>query len=120
MKIISVKSGQRKRIIRQFSNSLQSTYNFSAEPVAPGKNVSGIIEIRGSNWVFPKPPVRLDLKRDNKVKKGMWDTFYSVYVLPETDVKITLKASKYKWGWIYLIIVLIILALASSLILGSN
>jgi len=120
MKTIEVKSGGKKCIIKRFSNSLQTTYSFSAKPVNPGDAVSGVIEVRGSNWIFPKPPVTLELQHDNSVEKGMWDTFYSVYVVPKTDVKISFKASQYRHGWIYLIIILIILAVASSLILGSG
>ncbi len=120
MKKIEIKSGEKKCIINRFSNGLQTTYNFSAEPAKAGDKLCGIVEVRGSNWIFPKPPVVLDLAPDNAVEKGMWDTFFKVYVVPGTDVRISLKASQYRRGWIYLVIVLIILAVASSLILGSG
>jgi len=120
MKTIKIRSGERKRIIRQFSNSLQQTYSFSAKPVEPDTAISGIVEVQGSKWLFPKPPLKLDLKRENLVEKGMWDTFYSVYVIPGTDVEIALKPTRTNRLWIYLVIVVIILGLASALILGSN
>ncbi len=120
MKTIRIKSGQRKRIIRQFSNSLQQTYDFSATALDGNAEVSGIVEVQGSKWMFPKPPLRLDLKRENLVEKGMWDTFYSVYVIPNGDVEITLKPTRTNKLWIYLVIVLVVLALASALIVGGN
>ncbi|VAW22061.1 hypothetical protein MNBD_ALPHA12-877 [hydrothermal vent metagenome] len=120
MKTIKIRSGERKRIIRQFSNSLQQTFSFSATAVEPNEEVSGIVEIQGSKWLFPKAPTTMDLKRDNMVEKGMWETFYSVYVTPDSDVEITLKPAHINRLWIYMVIVLIVLALASALILGSN
>ena len=120
MKTIKIRSGEKKRIIRQFSNSLQQTYSFSAKPVDPDAAISGVVEVQGSNWLFPKPPLKLELKRENLVEKGMWDTFYSVYVIPNNDVEIVLKPTRTNRLWIYLLVVLIVLALASALILGSN
>jgi len=120
MKTIHVKAGERKRIIVQFSNSLKQTHNFIAEPVGSDSDPSGLIEVKGSNWLFPKPVIPLDLKRENAVDKGAWDTFYSVHVTPKTDTKITITSSKVKNIWIYLIIVLVIVAIASSIFFAGS
>ena len=120
MKTIHVKAGERKRIIVQFSNSLKQTHNFIAEPVAGNSDPSGLIEIKGSNWLFPKPVIPLDLKRENAVDKGAWDTFYSVYVTPKIDTKITVTSSPVKNIWMYLVIVLVIVAFASALFFGGG
>ncbi|MCF6327453.1 MAG: hypothetical protein L3J21_09200 [Devosiaceae bacterium] len=120
MKTIEIKAGERKRIISQFSNSLKQSHNFTAEPLGSENDPSGLIEIKGSNWLMPKDIIPLDLKRQNTVEKGAWDTFYSVYVTPKTDTKITLTSSPVKNLWLILIIALVIVAIASSLFFGGS
>ncbi|HHG89929.1 MAG TPA: hypothetical protein ENJ90_05545 [Devosia sp.] len=119
MKTIHVKAGEKTRIIRQFSNSLRQSHNFTAEPIGTKADPSGLIEVKGSNWLFPKPVVPIDLKRQNTVEKSAWDTSYSVYVTPETDTKITVTSSPVKSLWLYLIVVLVIVAFASSFFFAS-
>lgn len=106
----------RKRIISRFSSSIQATYRFSVEPSVPGADVSGIVEVKGSNWIFPKPAVQQALARDNSVDKGMWDTFYSVTVIPDCDIRINLEGSSSSKIWLYIAIALLIIATASSLL----
>ncbi len=120
MKTIDVKAGERKRIIFQFSNSLRQNHNFIAEPMGDQSDPSGLIEVKGSNWLLPKDVVPLDLKHRNTVEKGAWDTFYSVYVTPKTDIKITLTSSPVKNMWLYIIGALIIVAIASSLFFAGS
>jgi len=114
MKTIHVKAGEKKRIIHQFSNSLRQSHNFTAEPIGSNADPSGLIEVKGSNWLLPKPVVPIDLKRENVVEKSTWDTFFSVYVTPETDTKITVTSSPVKNLWLYLVVSLVIVAFASS------
>lgn len=73
------------------------------------------IEIKGSNWIFPKQAETQELHGDNEAEKKIWDTFYSVYVTPKTDTKITLTSSPIKNIWIYIIFALVIVAIASSM-----
>ena len=120
MKTIDIKAGERKRIIFQFSNSLRQNHNFIAEPLGDTKDPSGLIEIKGSNWLLPKDIIPLDLRRQNTVEKGPWDTFYSVYVTPKTDTKITITSSPVKNLWLYIIAALIIAAIASSLFFAGS
>ncbi len=119
MKTIQIKAGERKRIIFQFSNSLLQTYNFSAKTLAGDKDASGTIEVKGSNWIFPKAGIISDLKPENSVEKGMWETIFSVYVTPESDTEVTLTSAPVKNLWLYLIIILVVVAIASSFFLGS-
>ncbi len=108
------------RIVHKFSNSLQTTYQFEAEPVNAGEELSGIIEINGSNWLFPKPGITQKLLKSNLVAKGMWDTFYSVYVVPDCDVRVTTNGSYVSKMWLYLIIVVAVIAVAVVPILLST
>ncbi len=81
--------GQKTKVFSTFSNSLDMTYSFRVEPKTPGEKVAGTVEIRGSNWLFPKPPRSQPLEADCKVHKGVWDTLFSVHVEPTADVTVT-------------------------------
>ncbi len=112
---IAIKAGERRRIIRRFSSSVVATYKFSAEPVDSNDNVSGRIEVKGSRWLFSKPTETQALQQKNVVEKGMWDSFYSVYVVPDVDVKIKLQKSGIGSLWIYITIAILILIFAVGL-----
>jgi len=114
---IEIKAGERKRIIRRFSSSVVATYQFSAKPVDSNDKVSGRVEVKGSRWLFSKPVETQALQQLNSVKKGRWDTFYSVYVAPDVDAKITLKKSGIGTLWIYITIAILILLFAAGLLI---
>ena len=86
---MEILKGERKRIIRKIGNSVPVTYQFKAEPLSAQDTLSGTVEVSGSNWIFSKQPVLQKLEADNSVGKGYWDTFYSIYVTPDCNVKIT-------------------------------
>ncbi len=115
---LEIRKGERVRVIRRFSNSMRMTYRFTAEPVFDGGKLSGIVEVAGSNWVFPKAITLQDLKPDNAVDKGVWDTFYSVYVTPDYPVKITIEKSRVANLLPMLMIALVVAVLASSFFLA--
>ena len=112
MKIIEVKAGERKRIIRRLSSSMQKTYHFAAEPLVEGQALSGTIEVKGSRWIFPKPMIKQKLEENNSVEKGVWDTIYSVYVIPECDIKIMFIDARLRNIAIYLTLAIFITMIA--------
>jgi len=113
---INLKAGEKTRIIHKFSNSLATEYTFSVQPKNPGETVSGEVEISGSSWVFPKAPVRQPLQDDNVVAKGMWDTFYSVYVTPKSDVTVSLAGGSLNSRFAYVIAAIVLVAVIAALI----
>lgn len=86
---VIVRKGEKTKVLSTFSNSLDMSYTFTAEPVSKSDRVGGVVEVRGSNWLFPKAPRQQALERENTVAKGIWDTFFSVYVQPDCDVTVT-------------------------------
>lgn len=92
MKEIQIAAGCRTRIIQRRFSSLAMTYSFNAAPTAQDGDVAGVVEVKGSDWIFPKPGKQVPLQQVNTVKAGMWDTFFSVYVTPESDVYISLPS----------------------------
>ncbi len=93
------------------------TYRFRAEPLADDGEVSGTVEVKGSNWIFPKPPVIVDLEADNAVDKGTWDTFFEVTVVPDRDVRIVMEERSMKSAGVYAAIVGAIVVLAAVVII---
>ncbi|MCF6319469.1 MAG: hypothetical protein L3J83_09375 [Proteobacteria bacterium] len=120
MKNIDVEAKERVRVIHMFSNSLPMDLGFSAISAQAGQRISGKVEVRGSNWLFPKEAVLQELGAENIVKKGMWDTFYSVYVTPDIDVSIKIEKPSGVKIWLLLIIALIIVAIASSMFFSAS
>ncbi len=106
--------GERTKILSSFSNSLDMTYRFRVEPRTPGERISGTVEIRGSNWLFPKSPLTQPLQQNCEVHKGVWDTLYSVYVEPNVDVTVTRTGTSI--GHQARLLVLISLVIAAALI----
>jgi hypothetical protein len=88
---ILIRAKERRRILHLVSDSIPQQVRFEAAAVEPGP-VGGEVEVAGSRWLFRKPPVRQPLLRENLVRKGFLDTFFSVYVIPERDTRITLRS----------------------------
>ena len=95
MKEIQIAAGSRTRIVRRQFSSLETAYSFDAVPTIQGDRLAGMVEIAGSNWIFPKQIQRVPLQPSNSVTAGAWDTFFSVYVTPEVDVVISLPAKSF-------------------------
>ncbi|VAW04489.1 hypothetical protein MNBD_ACTINO01-2365 [hydrothermal vent metagenome] len=117
MKVIEVKAGERRRIKRARLSSVAMTYRFRAEPLVGDGEVSGTVEVKGSNWIFPKPPVIVDLETDNAVDKGTWDTFFEVTVVPDGDVRIVMEERSMRSAGVYAAIVGAIVVLAGIVII---
>lgn len=117
MQNIQIAAGHKTRIIRRQFSSLMTTYTFNAAPIMPNGDLAGTVEIKGSNWIFPKSIERVPLQPTNTFTASVWDTFFSVYVIPEVDVVISLP-SKSLGGLLWLIgLVAVIVVLAVSLFL---
>ena len=114
MKPIHIPKGERKRILWKVSNSLQQSFAFTAEPANRGDTLAGTIEVSGSSWIFTKPSTYQPLEAENTVSKGMWDTFFSVYVEPECDVEVTFQQPQVdNFGWLAVIgTVVVVVAIA--------
>jgi hypothetical protein len=91
MKEIVVRAGERTRVLHRFSSSIPQTFHFDTEPITPGAVVSGTVEVHGSRWLFRKDPEIRPLLPSMSVSKGFWDTLFSVYVVPDQDVRITFR-----------------------------
>ena len=90
MKTIEIRGGERVRVIQRFSNSMPSTFRFSATGIDGGL-ASGTIEIADSKMPSKAITETRPLESDNVVEKSMWNSFFSIYVTPIQDVEITFE-----------------------------
>lgn len=115
MKEIQIAAGRKTRIIRRRFSSLAMTYTFDAFPMRQDTYLTGTVEIKGSDWIFPKPAKRMPLQSSNTVMAGVWDTFFSVYVIPEVDVVITMPSKSF--GGLPWVIGMVVMVAAIALLL---
>lgn len=119
MKTIHAKAGKSTKILAKFSNSISTTYSFSASPVAGGGEPSGIVEVKGSNWIFPGTPTTQPLKANNTVTKSMWNVSFKVFVVPDQDVNIETSWGNMKWPLLVAAIVIGIVGIAAAMMMIS-
>lgn len=115
---ILIRAKQRQRILHMVSDSIPQTVQFAASSVAGGE-VSGVVEIQGSLWLFRKPPSHRPLLPENLVRKGFWDAIFSIHVTPDQDIRVTLRSRHFTarmLAWVLLGVV-VVAAAASGLML---
>ncbi|MCB2225012.1 MAG: hypothetical protein KQH83_12685 [Actinobacteria bacterium] len=91
MKVHDVQAGVRTRVIRTRTSSIPRTYRLTVEP-APGSGpVGGTVEVQGSRWLFRRDPATVPLDPLVEVRRGYWDTLFTVWVTPVVDVRVTVR-----------------------------
>jgi hypothetical protein len=119
-KTIQLKPGKTAKIFQRNLSSVPMDFHFHASALDGGKP-QGEVEIRGSNWIFPKPPITQPLEANNAVHAGFWDTFFSVTVIAHGEIEITTPnrhTSINRWI-IWAVVVTVILAVAIVLVVTS-
>ncbi|NJN22721.1 MAG: hypothetical protein HC812_18045 [Leptolyngbya sp. RL_3_1] len=94
-------------------------FRFHASALDGGKP-QGEVEICGSNWIFPKPPVTQPLKADNVVHAGFWDTFFTVTVTAHGAIEIATPnrhANVSRW-MIWAVVLIIVVAVVMTLVIA--
>lgn len=120
MREISIAAGCKRRIIRRRFSSLATTYQFNAASTAPDRPLAGTVEIKGSTWIFPKPAQRVPLQASHTVTAGVWDTFFSVDVIPEVDAVISLPSRSWPGvGWVLGLVAAIAIVAIALLLVAS-
>lgn len=87
-KTIRLNAQETATIYRRNLSSVPMDIHFDAAALDGGQPM-GEIEIRGSQWVFPKPALMQSLQAQNTVHAGFWDTFFSIRVTAHTNIEIT-------------------------------
>ena len=116
-KIIRVRSGEKVTIFRRTFSSVPIDFHFHASALDGGQP-DGEIEIRGSEWIFPKQPISRPLQKDNVVHAGFWDTFFTVSVIAHDEVEISTpkgRANLSRWI-VWSVIVVMVIAVVTFLL----
>jgi hypothetical protein len=119
---ILIRAKQRQRILHMVSDSIPQQVRFAATAVAGGA-VSGVVEVRGSRWLFRKPPVHQALLPENLVHKGFLDTLFSIHVTPDQDIRVTLRSrhvTARMLAWVLAGVVILGAAAAGLMLLGRG
>ncbi|MGF1600768.1 MAG: hypothetical protein ACFCU8_01905 [Thermosynechococcaceae cyanobacterium] len=120
MKTVTIKAGDKTRIIHRQFSSLTTIYSFEATPTMQDGYLAGTIVVKGSDWIFSKPSKTMPLQACNTATAGIWDTFFSVYVIPEVDVVITLPSKRLRYLPWLILLVGIVIGVAIALILLTS
>lgn len=59
------------------------------------------------------------MQRSNNVEKGMWDSLFRVYVIPDQDIRVTLEGSHWPKLWVCLALAALIIAAAAALMIRN-
>ncbi|MGB0748957.1 MAG: hypothetical protein ACPGO3_09445 [Magnetospiraceae bacterium] len=95
MRKVVIKKHQRKRIWNVYPGSLFRVVEFDAEPVRRGEKLGGRVVVLRSRLWKRITPLEADLQEQNALPRSIVNTFYSIYVTPDTDIKITYEPFRF-------------------------
>lgn len=114
MKQFDIRAGERQRIVHMISDSIPQQVRFTAAS-ADGGAISGRVEVQGSRWLFRKPVATYPLQAHNVVAKGMFDTLFSVAVVPDADVRVTLESRHFSArALVFVLVGVVVIAAAAA------
>ena len=90
MRQVLAPAGVATRVFRRRFSSVPLDVEFEVA-AAPGGTVAGRVMRVGSRWVLGRVRSTAPLLESNRVRKGFWDTWFDVYVLPEMPVTVTVR-----------------------------
>ncbi len=111
----TLKAGETTRILRRVAHNMPQSFTFTARALN-GADVLGEVKVQGTAGPLPKPATTQPLQAKNKVSKGAWDIFYSVYITPDQDTEITLNAAEGGKLFIWIIAALLVFGTVAALL----
>ena len=93
--VITVKAGEKNKLFKRSFSSVPMRYTFSAKAVG-SEALSGSLEIHRKRTIFSTVVESIELKPNNVVHASIWDTFVTIYVQANNDLKITLPKRDFK------------------------
>jgi hypothetical protein len=85
MRGITAPAGERTLVFRRRFSSLPLEVEFESATEAGGPP-SGTVERVGSRWILGRTTSTIPLSSINRLRKGFWDTFFDIYVIPAEPV----------------------------------
>ena len=82
------RAGERTVLYRIRQGSIPIDFDFTVTPVHSGQMLTGYLEVRASAWIIPGAPEQIRLLPRHQLRRGFWNTFYTLTIVPEVDVQI--------------------------------
>ena len=117
-KTVRILNGEKAKLYTRNLSSIPTSYHFQAIALND-KTLDGTIEVKGSRWIFPTPPLTKPLQANNSVKAGFWDTFFSVSVIAHCDMDVVIpnnNSGSIRWS-IWLVLITLVVIAASTILL---
>ncbi len=89
MKPTLAPAGQRTVLYQIRQGSIPVDLDFTVQPAHAGQELKGILEITASSWIIPGTPRRIPLQARHQVTRGFFNTFFTLAIIPEVDVRVT-------------------------------
>jgi hypothetical protein len=83
------RAGERTLLYRIRQGSIPIDFDFTVTPVHPHQALGGALEVSASAWIFTSTPQRFPLQARHQLRRGFWNTFFSIEIIPAVDVHVT-------------------------------
>ncbi len=117
--MIEIKAGEKLELFSRSFSSVPMTYEFMVEPAKRSTQL-GKLEVQTKKSLGKKSVQITRLEKFNSVKATMWDTFVSIYVIAESDLRVTIPKRKMSRLPVLIGLVMVTLALAASVIIRQS
>jgi hypothetical protein len=94
MNPVVARAGQRTELYRIRQGSIPIDFDFTVTPLQAQQSLAGYLEVSSSTWIFPGTPQRMVLQPRHQVRRGFWNTFFTLAIVPDVDVQIAPVASE--------------------------
>jgi len=126
MQPIHAPAGQRTVLKKIRQGSIPMEFDYAIEPATPGTPLEGLMEVTASQWILPQAPKQFPLETRHRIKRGMWNTFFTITIIPDVDVVVTQPEDSSGGGkpsmflWLILAIAVLIVVAAAGMMLMSQ
>lgn len=104
-------AGQRTILYRIRQGSIPMEFDFTVAPLREGEELRGELEVTASSWIVPGEPRRMPLQSRHQVKRGFFNTFFTLAIIPEVDVMVTPVNKGFGGNSAFLIVISVLVAI---------
>jgi|GEM_PF-2472614 len=116
---IEIKAGEKMELLRRSFSSVPMTYEFTAS-TADDSELVGRVELHATRTLRGKQVKSVKLQAHNSVKASMWDTFFTIFVVAENELHVTLPQRKLGSLSGKIVIISLIITMAAALIIEQQ
>ncbi|TDR20596.1 hypothetical protein [Marinicella litoralis] len=114
--IVEIKAGEKVELFSRSFSSVPMTYEFTAM-AKQGFELLGRVEVHAKGGLRKKQVRFSQLQTSNTVKASLWDTFLTIYVVADADLKVTTPKRKMNALRFTLVMALLVIVVASAIVI---